>query len=503
MLKIIIGILLTSFAAALLVLHIKIASLNIDAPLNDKHGFRQCQTAISIYYYLKDGAKIIYETPVLGPPWTIPFEFPTYQYIVYKLIGITDYPIEKAGRMVNIAFFFMSICVVVFTMYLSGCNFYVILFTVISILSFCTYMFWNRTLLIENTALFFSVAFICCLILYDQYTKLIYLILALICGVLASLTKVTTFILYDAAVVMALAVKILPLKKINISIIINAIKQNYWYMICITIPILIGAMWVKISDYHKSLSYGGKYLVSAALSQWNYGLFESRFILSYWSIYFPAQSNNSILIAYILLIMNILYNHKYRIQCLILIISYFMGPVVFLNLYFHHDYYWAANTLILAVAMAFTLYSMYMHHNIYIKYASIVLLIGWSAFQGYMYKVQYFDIQRYSNTMYYQSGNEMSKIIPENECALLLVDGWSSELPYYLKRKTYNLDKSIFEYTTSHTRAILDSMYASDTKYLILRVPYESKLMQKINDLYANNTQILYKNTNFELYKIK
>jgi hypothetical protein len=45
----------------------------------DIHGFRQSQTAISAYYLLHGGAWVAYETPVLGPLWSIQMEFPLYQ----------------------------------------------------------------------------------------------------------------------------------------------------------------------------------------------------------------------------------------------------------------------------------------------------------------------------------------------------------------------------------------------------------------------------------------
>ena len=44
--------------------------------IRDLHAFRQTQTAITVTYLLKVGPWLAYQTPVLGPPWAIPFEFP-------------------------------------------------------------------------------------------------------------------------------------------------------------------------------------------------------------------------------------------------------------------------------------------------------------------------------------------------------------------------------------------------------------------------------------------
>ena len=69
--------------------------------LLDAHGFRQTQTAISTYYLLKGSSVLAYETPVLGPPWSIPFEFPLYQWLVALAVAVLDLNIESAGRLVS------------------------------------------------------------------------------------------------------------------------------------------------------------------------------------------------------------------------------------------------------------------------------------------------------------------------------------------------------------------------------------------------------------------
>src|SRR5262249_8160029 len=66
--------------------------------INDVHGFRQSQTAITVDYLLKGGPWVNYETPVLGPPWSIPFEFPLYQWITAIAVLVFRVPVEQAGR---------------------------------------------------------------------------------------------------------------------------------------------------------------------------------------------------------------------------------------------------------------------------------------------------------------------------------------------------------------------------------------------------------------------
>src|SRR4051812_18667811 len=73
----------------------------LSAPLADLHSFRQTQTAVSVYWMLHGGPWLDYWTPVLGAPWSAPFEFPLYQWIVAALVGATGLPIDSAGRLVS------------------------------------------------------------------------------------------------------------------------------------------------------------------------------------------------------------------------------------------------------------------------------------------------------------------------------------------------------------------------------------------------------------------
>src|SRR5262249_20433758 len=64
-------------------------------PITDYHAFRQTQTAISAYYMVGRPPSLAYETPVLGPPWSIPFEFPLYQWVVAGLVTVLKTPLDQ------------------------------------------------------------------------------------------------------------------------------------------------------------------------------------------------------------------------------------------------------------------------------------------------------------------------------------------------------------------------------------------------------------------------
>ena len=76
--------------------------------LLDQHGFRQTQTAISVWRLLEGGPWLAYETPVLGPPWSIPLEFPLYQWVVAFAVRLIGGPLDQTGRAVSLVCFYLK-----------------------------------------------------------------------------------------------------------------------------------------------------------------------------------------------------------------------------------------------------------------------------------------------------------------------------------------------------------------------------------------------------------
>ena len=91
-----------------LITHVIFASVGWNNTLYGWHGFRQTQTAITSYYTIKEGFKLNYITPILGRPWSIPMEFPLYQWIVSVLVLITRINLDQAGRLITLLFFYLS-----------------------------------------------------------------------------------------------------------------------------------------------------------------------------------------------------------------------------------------------------------------------------------------------------------------------------------------------------------------------------------------------------------
>ena len=80
-----------------------------DASLLDRYQFRQSQTALTAYWLQQDGFQPAYPLPIFGPPWSVPFEFPLYQWIVALLANATGLSLLSAARLVGIGFFLLGL----------------------------------------------------------------------------------------------------------------------------------------------------------------------------------------------------------------------------------------------------------------------------------------------------------------------------------------------------------------------------------------------------------
>src|SRR5690606_38928815 len=114
--------------------------------------------SLTSYWMIEEGWSFSYQTPVVGYPWKLPFEFPLYQSVVALVAWAGQWPLEPVGRLVSFGF-------------LLGCAWpAAAIATRLKVPRettwiFCAlvwssplYLFWGRTFLIETTAVFFTLA---------------------------------------------------------------------------------------------------------------------------------------------------------------------------------------------------------------------------------------------------------------------------------------------------------------------------------------------------------
>jgi|SRR5882672_6799486 len=152
-------------------------------PLASRHAFRETQTALTTYWLLHGSPWLNYQTPLFGPPWRAPLEFPLFQWIT-ACVAWCGVDLDNAGRLVSWSFLVATVWP------LRGiARAWKLDADIVSLLYLLSpvYLYWGTCFLIETCAIFFGAMFLW-LILKKRG------ILAITAGCLSALIKGTAFV---------------------------------------------------------------------------------------------------------------------------------------------------------------------------------------------------------------------------------------------------------------------------------------------------------------------
>lgn len=320
----------------------------------DFHEFRQAQTLLTTYWMSQGGDLLAYETPVVGYPWTIPFEFPVFQW-ASLLVSKAGLPIVESSRLVAWSFF--AIFVWVSGLTLRRLDLPQSVVRIFQILLLCSplYLFWSRTPMIESTANMFGALCLFGLVGYLKRPNLVDAIHLLIGLTLCALVKVTTMLGFAAAAAI-LALWILFKDFGEHKRVLRTIKQGAIPLAIAGVAFLALLQWLSFSDGLKSQNPFGMTLTSASLVQFNFGTLEQRLSVSNWATIFLGRAvRDTIGTPVILVIIGwIIYKTRYMVWPSIICFSLFVLPfLIFTNLHFVHNYYQYANSFFLLLFVAF------------------------------------------------------------------------------------------------------------------------------------------------------
>lgn len=412
-----------------------------NTPILGFHAFRQTQTALTSYWACRGGLHAAYWTPVGGYPWSIPFEFPIYQWIVSFIACPFGLVLDPVGRLVSYAFWIACLAPAFkISRRLFGLR-APLYFWVFSALFLSTplYLFWGRSFLMESAALFFSLYFIAfSLELIRGGDRWFDAIMAAVFLSLAILQKSTT---------------VLPLLILAPLYLLRAWPdlRRHWLRsamlwkggVAFVIPFLIGVIWVKYSDHVKMANPFGRFLTSEALSAWNFGTLQGRLSEGLWvNVIWNRVIGENIAghLGVFLIIAGLAFARSRRNLILWgggLFLLFFM---VFENLLFVHDYYPISNTVYLVFALAVAIGGLIEERP---KFALLTTaaMIGVVAVNLHGYFTGHlFEEERHAYDDNYPI-LAVAKFIREhtspNDPVLVYGDDWSSEVPYYGQRRAF------------------------------------------------------------------
>ncbi len=318
--------------------------------LLEHHSFRQTQTAWTALIFHEQGIDLFHpKVPVFGPPWDLPFEFPLFQALAALVMNAGVAP-DLAMRATGLATFLLTM-LILWRLVARLAGEAAALVAVLALAACGLGLLWSRTSMIEYFVVASSLALLYGALRWHESRQWAWWGLALSAGVVAMLVKPTTAVMYLPAV-LALgwtgwrAGRDRPLAK--------PLLYAAALLALIVIPLAFGAMWTMYADKIKAASPFTADQTSAALTTWNFGTIAQRLSPDTWKLIFDRMEElvlGGAMLIWIPLGFIASLWLKQRLFTIAWLAGGFIGPLVFINLYWIHDYYLIALSPMAAAAV--------------------------------------------------------------------------------------------------------------------------------------------------------
>jgi hypothetical protein len=463
--------------------------------LLDFHAFRQAQNAITVSYLLNGGPWLAYETPVLGPPWSIPFEFPLYQWIVALAVEAGRFPVDQTGRLISVLFFISAlypIYKILKTLKLTTNNILLIL----SLICFSPeYIFWSRTFMIESTALALSFYYLWLVFLYFESlhsTKKKWLILAgiVLFGSLAGMVKITTFF---AFIIGALIIFIFRQLKNGIDSYKKLLFGEVWFILCsFLVPTAGILLWTSFADSQKSLNPLAVFLTSTSLKGWNFGNLHQRLSAETWLLFYQRTITDLIGAKILLFVVGYcgLFCNSRHLKIALLSFLLFLIPLcTFINLHFVHDYYVYGNGIFLIVALGVIIANFTDSDISFKKVTGYVLLTIMIICSVSHYYAKLRPLQC-SNERFAEMKIDIDKFTSDKDILLVFGADWNPMIPYYLQRRSAMIRKTVMRESPEYNNSKKNLSLSDYRLGAVLFCDYPSKYSKLEMDTYLEDFNI-------------
>ncbi|MBI2813971.1 MAG: glycosyltransferase family 39 protein [Opitutae bacterium] len=408
--------------------------------LLDRHEFRQLQTATSAYWIKAAGYKLDYELPLFGPPWSIPMEFPVYQWLVATASNTLGTPLEGTARALSLFFFLATLPAVYGLAGFFGLAPSRRLLVAAAVLASPTYLFYARTFMIETTALGFSTWFLCALGRAVRDDSLRWGAAAAVLAVLAALAKPTTFLVF-----------LLPGAVLFLRFWLPGWRRGEpggagdWRRAALAAaPVLVALgvawWWVKHADRVKDSNPFAGFLTSRELVKWNWGTWEQRLSGEFWSAAWSNISNfvlGETPLAVLLLGAALAAAPLRRVAAWCA--GFFLGGLLlFSNLFHHHDYYYCANALLLLFGAGVLLAGVWDNLRLPLAARALVLFLFFGG-QLLLYHRGYAEYLRHPPPPPPGLAEVIRAGVPPDGVILIYGWDWSAQMPYYAQRRAISV----------------------------------------------------------------
>lgn len=402
------------------------------ASLLDRYEFRQLQTALTTAWIAAEGWQLDYLTPLFGPPWSVPMEFPTYQVVVATLHHLTGLPLEQAGRLTGVVFLFLCLPALHDLLALTGLRSSRRLIVHAVVLTAPVYLFYARTFMIETAALCFALWFLAFYRRSLEQAHPGWIVATTLVATLAALTKITTFLVFGLPAV-ALAIAAWRIRRASA---IRPAGLLLAALVPAAVSLGLAWGWIQHADAVKDSNPFTGFLTSRELRPWNFGPWSLRLDGSFWIHLQETVVAHNLAegAAAIALLCVPFASVRNRVIAGVAVLGFFSGPLVFANLYHIHDYYYAANSLLLLAAAGLLLASVW--DDARLPRGTNWLALGLVlAFQLHAFYRGYYSHHRQPAPPPPELAAVIRAAVPADGVVLVYGADWDPLLPYYFQRR--------------------------------------------------------------------
>lgn len=416
------------WAVAMLAIYTAIVLPSVGQALLESHAYRQTQTAYTAVLFARDGVDMLHPPlPVLGPPGTVPLEFPLFQLFGSVFISAGLAP-DPAMRVTGLATFLLAAWLV----YLLGRRLIGQLGALVALAAFLFNPFailYGRASLIEWLAVAGGLLFVLCAIRWMETGRPLDWALAFAGATLVLLVKLTTAPLF-----------LLPVLAWRSRSGSPAYRRPMLWTLFVG-AMAIGLAWSAHADSVRSANLGTEFLASRNSVEWFFGSLAQRLELDQWRVPLVAMlalTGSGLFVWFGLAIKEAL-GHPLRDFLVAAMLAVLLPPMVLFNLYAIHDYYYAAVAPFVAIVVGLGAVRLFAMPRTRVRGRLLVglsgawlaTLVGMAGTWSLIYRTPVEQRQVLASAEYIRSHSDPT------DWVVIEGFGWNSTFLYYARRRGF------------------------------------------------------------------
>ncbi len=418
-----------------LLANVAFSLVGLSHSLEEVHEFRQLQTALTARSILEDGWRLAYPTPLFGPPWSVPMEFPFHQICTAALVAATAIPLEPAGRLISLTFLYLALPAIFAVSSALGLPRARRWLLPAAVLLSPVVLYYSRTFMIESCAFCASLWFLHAFIRAVKRPSLPWVVAAGTFGILAALAKITTatvFFVFAGFWTGTLLLKHRPFALHHRRLVKTALSA----LGALVPAIAAGGAWIAFGDRVKVSNPLSRSLTSEAVREFTVGTLSQRLSPEFWQRVWEHATVTTLPAANlgVALLFALALGRESRRRSIILFSAFAAGPLLFANLYFVHDYYFYATAFFL-IAVLVIGWSQLLDLSAFSLRARRWSVIASLGLQLLSYSLTYFPVQQRPLRDPPELAAILATATEPADVILVFGEDWNPTLAYYAHRR--------------------------------------------------------------------